>query len=107
MGSSKGLGLKGRDAKDLLPPEVARFLFARTDYKQAVEFDPVGTMAIPDLFDEYDRCFIAYTEGGQEDLARAFEMSQIGKLPKKEKTFLSRFRDIANLIQTGDLKKKF
>ncbi|MDP3733127.1 MAG: lysine--tRNA ligase, partial [Candidatus Daviesbacteria bacterium] len=52
MGSSKGLGLKARDTKDLLPSEVARFLFCRTDYKQAVEFDPIGTMAIPDLFDE-------------------------------------------------------
>src|SRR3989338_262657 len=103
MGSSKGLGLKARDTKDLLPPEVARFLFARTDYKQAVEFDPMGTMAIPDLFDEYDRCFMAFINGTDEDLARAFEMSQINELPKKEKTLLPRFRDIVNDIQMPNL----
>ncbi len=109
MASSKGLGLKGRDAKDLLPPELARFLFSRTDYRQAVEFDPVGTMAIPDLFDEYDRCYRAYIEGSDEDLTRIFEMSQIGDLPKKESTFLPRFRDVVNYLQQPgvDLTKKF
>lgn len=109
MASSKGLGLKGRDAKDLLPPGLARFLFARTDYKQAVEFDPVGTMAIPDLFDEYDRCYLAWINGSDETLSRTFEMSQIGELPKKETTFLPRFRDVVNYLQQPgvDLTKKF
>ncbi|MDO8573684.1 MAG: lysine--tRNA ligase [Candidatus Daviesbacteria bacterium] len=84
MASSKGLGLKARDFKQLLPPELARFLFSRTDYRQAVEFDPIGTMAIPDLFDEYDRCY-------------------------KEKTFLPRFRDIVNYVQMPnvDVLKKY
>lgn len=109
MASSKGLGLKARELTDLLPAEVGRFLFCRTDYKQAVEFDPIGTMAIPDLFDEYDRCFRAYIDSSDETLARTFEMSQIGELPKKEPTFLPRFRDVVNLMQqaTVDLQKKF
>lgn len=103
MASSKGLGLKGRDMKSLLPPEVARFLFARTDYRQAVEFDPMGTMAIPDLFDEYDRCYMAFIDGTDADLSRTFEMSQIKNLPSKEKTLLPRFRDIVNYIQMPDV----
>lgn len=109
MGSSTGLGLKARDAKDLLPPEMARFLFSRTDYKQAVEFDPMGTMAIPDLFDEYDRCHIAFVDGSDEDLARIFEMSQINSLPPKGKIILPRFRDIVNYIQMPniDVLKKY
>lgn len=109
MASSKGLGLKARDFRKLLPPELARFLFSRTDYRQAVEFDPIGTMAIPDLFDEYDRCYIAYLENSNEDLGRTFEMSQIGNLPLKEKTFLPRFRDIASYIQMPniDILEKF
>ncbi len=109
MSTSKGLGLKAREATDLLPEELIRFLFSRFDYNQQVNFDPLGTMAIPDLFDEYDKCFRAYTENGQEDLARAFEMSQIGKLPKEEKTYLPRFRDVVNLIQQPgvDLRNKF
>ncbi len=104
MASSKGLGLKARDVKLLLPPEVARFLFARTDYKKAVEFDPIGTMAIPDLFDEYDRCYRAYAKDSNEDLSRTFEMSQIDKLPPKAKTLLPRFRDVVNYIQMPNIE---
>ena len=100
MSSSKGLGLKARDLTGLLPAPVGRFLFTRTDYRQAIEFDPVGTMAIPDLFDEYDRCWAAYNEDGDENLARAFVLSQTGEVPKKQKgMFLPRFRDIASLAQ--------
>ncbi len=101
MASSKGLGLKARDLTKLLPTEVARFLFARTDYKQQSNFDPVETMAIPDLFDEYDRCYLAFINGDDEDFSRTFEISQIDELPKKEKLFLPRFRDVANYIQLG------
>lgn len=109
MASSKGLGLLARDLADLLPEEVGRFLFCRTDYKQAVEFDPMGTMAIPDLFDEYDRCFKAYIEGSDQTLSRTFEMSQIGKLPPKNQTLLPRFRDVVNFIQIPniDVYKKY
>ncbi len=109
MSSSKGLGLKGRDLFNLLPAEVARFLYCRSDYKQEVNFDPFGTMAIPDLFDEYDRSYLAYIENVDEDFSRAFELSHIGDLPKKEKTFLPRFRDVVNYIQqaTVDTKNKF
>ncbi len=109
MSSSKGLGLRARDLFELLPPEVARFLFARTDYRKEIDFDPDGTMAIPDLFDEYDRCFKAYTESSDENLSRAFEMSQIEGLPAKKQTFLSRFIDVVNYIQQAsiDIEKKF
>jgi lysyl-tRNA synthetase class 1 len=109
MSSSKGLGLKGRDLTKLLPPEVGRFLFTRTDYRQAIEFDPMGTMAIPDLFDEYDRCWQAYIDGSDEALARAFVLSQINDVPKKTPTFLPRFRDVANFAQLPnvDVVSKF
>lgn len=104
MSSSKGLGLKGRDLTSLLPADVGRFLFTRTDYKQAIEFDPMGTMAIPDLFDEYDRCWQAYNLGGDENLSRAFELSQTGELPeKKSNLYLPRFRDVANFTQLPNI----
>lgn len=105
MSSSKGLGLKARDLTSLLPAPVGRFLFTRTDYHQAIEFDPVGTMAIPDLFDEYDRCWQAYNDGGDEMQRRAFELSQIDALPTKQKNlFLPRFRDIANFTQLPNVE---
>jgi lysyl-tRNA synthetase, class I len=105
MSSSKGLGLKGRDLTSVLPAPVGRFLFTRTDYRQAIEFDPMGTMAIPDLFDEYDRCWQAYNEDGDENLSRAFVLSQINEVPEKVKgMFLSRFRDIANFAQLPNVE---
>ncbi|MBI3955709.1 lysine--tRNA ligase [Candidatus Gottesmanbacteria bacterium] len=110
MSSSKGLGLKARDITKLLPPEVGRFLFTRTDYRRAIEFDPVGTMAIPDLFDEYDRCWHAYNNGGNEELSHAFEYAQTGGIPTRQKgLFIPRFRDIANYTQLPnvDLWDKF
>lgn len=109
MASSKGLGLKARDLTELLPLELGRFLFCRADYKQQVNFDPNGTMAIPDLFDEYDRCFTEYVTNTNSDFARAFELSHIGELPQKEKILLPRFRDVANYIQqpSVDIHKKY
>ncbi len=104
MSSSKGLGLKGRDLTGVLPASVGRFLFTRTDYRQAIEFDPVGTMAIPDLFDEYDRCWQAYITDSDESLARAFVLSQVGDIPAKKGIFLPRFRDIANLAQLPNIE---
>lgn len=104
MSSSKGLGLRARDLTKLLPPEVGRFLFTRTDYHRAIEFDPVGTMAIPDLFDEYDRCWQAYNVEGDEELSHAFAYAQTGEIPARiPGLFIPRFRDIANYQQLPNI----
>lgn len=106
MSSSKGIGLKARELTGFLPPSVARFLFARTDYRQAYEISLEGTMAIPNLFDEYDKCYRAYVEDGDENLSRTFKMSQIVGLPPKENTFLPRFRDVVNYVQLPNVREK-
>jgi lysyl-tRNA synthetase, class I len=94
MSSSKGLGLRARDVVEILPPELVRFLFLRTDYKEQIEFNPDKTMVIPDLFDEYDKA--------QEEGSRSYVLSQITKVPEKEKeVFAPRFRDIANYLSQG------
>lgn len=110
MSTSKGIGIKAREADKLLPPQLIRFLFSRSDYNQQVNFDPSGTMAIPDLFDEYDRCFMAFLKKNDEFLARAFEMAQTTKEFNYESVeFLPRFIDIVNFIQIPnvDILKKF
>lgn len=99
MSSSKGVGLRARDLAGVLPPNIARFLFSRTDYRQTIEFDPSGTMAIPDLFDEYDRAWQAYIERPDESLSRTFEFSQVKERSEKKPIFLPRFRDVANYMQ--------
>ncbi|MCX6704939.1 MAG: lysine--tRNA ligase, partial [Candidatus Woesebacteria bacterium] len=101
MSSSKGLGLKARDWTSIVPASVGKFLFVRTDYTEALNFNPLATMVIPDLFDEYDRAWQSYIKGSDETLARIFELSQIDELPDKKKIFLPRFRDIANYLSQG------
>lgn len=111
MSSSKGLGSSAKEVSDIIPPYLTRFLFTRTDYKQAIEFEPIGTMAIPDLFDEYDRCWKEYNSSGEKDLSRAFELSQLDEIPeKKPSLFIPRFRDVVNYIQNTplqEIQKKF
>lgn len=110
MSSSKGLGTSAKEISQTMPPYLVRFLFARTDFRQAIEFDPAGTMVIPDLFDEYDKCWQAYNNSSDGVLSRIFEMSQLDKFPEKEKNlFLPRFRDVVNYIQMPnvDILKKY
>jgi lysyl-tRNA synthetase, class I len=100
MSSSKGLGLKAHDLVKILPPQLARFLFARNGIKSQTNFDPEGTDAIPVLFDDYQKAAEAYfknqkskisfdpelrTEGknqNEQDLARAFELSQMNEVQR-------------------------
>lgn len=104
MSSSKGVGSSAKEVSDVLSPYLLRFLFTRTDYNQAINFDPMGNLYIPDLFDEYDRCWQEYNQGGEENLVRAFELSQLSALPdKQEKLFIPRFRDIANFTQLPNI----
>jgi lysyl-tRNA synthetase class 1 len=99
MSSSKGLGLKAHDLVKILPAEVARFLFVSADIKSQSNFDPEGSMAIPDLFDEYDKAW--------EERSRSYVLSQITKVPEKEKGFFaSRFRDTANYLSQGLSEKE-
>ncbi len=99
MSSSKGIGTSAREFVNALPPSVGRFLFAERHYNQVIDFDP-QTMAIPDLFDEYDqgaRIFWKKLEGDQR-LGRSFELAQVEEtIP--EPHFLPRFRDVAVQMQ--------
>jgi lysyl-tRNA synthetase class 1 len=101
MSSSKGVGTSAREFTKLFPPAVGRFLFASRNYAQVIDFDP-STMAIPDLFDEYDQG--ARLAWGQEEgdlrLARAFTLAQSARV--QEPSFLPRFRDVALWMQYPD-----
>lgn len=102
MSSSKGVGTSAREFTHLFPSEIGRFLFASRHYNQVIDFDPYS-MAIPDLFDEYDQAARIYwkQEDGDKRQARAFEVSQLQS--QFDPYFLPRFRDIANWMQHPDL----
>ncbi|RJR28416.1 lysine--tRNA ligase [Candidatus Microgenomates bacterium] len=98
MSSSKGRGSSAAEVSQSMPPYLLRFLMTRTRIEQAIDFDPEGD-TIPDLFDEYDRCWYSYVSGNDQDLARVFELSQIDAVPEKEAVFLPRFRTVAQIVQ--------
>ncbi|MBE6515936.1 MAG: lysine--tRNA ligase [Methanocorpusculum parvum] len=68
MHSSKGVVLTIRDMLDIVPPEVLRFLIAKTKPDKTIAFDP--GMGLLRLIDEYDR---AERAGN----SREFELSKI------------------------------
>ena len=103
MASSKGLGLKARELADLLPYEIGRFLFIKTDYKKAVEFDPAYKNSIPALFDEYQKAAKEYFDEMDSDLARAFYYSQIEE-PKKPPEI--KFSTLAQWVQMPNMEDK-
>lgn len=101
MSSSKGLGLKAHDLIKILPPSLGRFLFIKSDIKSQSNFDPDGTSAIPVLFDEYQKAADAYFDKTNEDLARAFELSQVGEIQKPPKI---RFSVLAQWVQMPNME---
>lgn len=98
MSSSKGVGMSAKDFVQIMPPAVGRFLFTSRHFNQVIDFDPT-TLAIPDLFDEYDQGARIYwqQEEGDERLGRSFELAQISDMP--EPHFLPRFRDVVQWSQ--------
>lgn len=103
MSSSKGLGSSATDMLEILPPELLRFLMVRTKMTQAIEFDPNNPDTIPSLFDEYQEAATLFKEKNENDLARIFELSQIGdvKIPP-----VVRFRILAQWIQMPNMEEE-
>lgn len=111
MSSSKGIGTSAKEASQILPPEVFRFLLVRTHVETHLDFNPFGD-TIPNLFDDYDRCMNAYflkienklpkEKQGEvmEDFARIIELSEVRPHPKK-RILLPRFRTIVNLLKNN------
>ncbi len=100
MSSSKGLGVTAAQMAELLPANILKFLFTRTKYKRAIEFNPEGD-TIPLLYDEYDRCAADYLNppaGGDTDMARAFFFTETD-LEKDLPQYYLRFSKIANFLQ--------
>lgn len=103
MSSSKGLGLTGEELLEVLPPQIARFLMIKTEPNRAVEFNPKETEIIPKLYDEYQKAADAYFNKTDEDLARAFELSQVGEILKPPAI---RFSVLAQWVQMPNMQKK-
>jgi lysyl-tRNA synthetase class 1 len=104
MSSSKGVGVSAYEMLEILPPELTRFLMVRIKVNQQINFDPLEKETIPVLFDEYQKCADAYFNKTNEDLARIFELSQVGKEIKKPPKI--RFSVLAQWVQMPNMEEK-
>jgi lysyl-tRNA synthetase class 1 len=101
MSSSKGLGSSSSEMLEILPPELLRFLMVKTKINQAINFDPSGDI-IPKLFDDYQKAADAYYKKTDEDLARVFELSQVGGVKRPPSV---RFSILAHWVQMPNMEK--
>jgi len=99
MSSSKGVGLTGEELLEVLTPQAARFLMLRTRPEQAVEFDPRSHDIIPRIYDDYQKGSKA---GVDDDLRRAFDLSQVGEEDVPE----VRFSTLAQWVQMPNMEEE-
>jgi len=99
MSSSKGQGATAYEMAEFLPVNLLRFLFTRTKYKKAIDFNPEGD-TIPLLYDEFDRCLLEFNLNPKSDFGRAFYFSEIDpSFSSRGLKYLLRFSKIAYMLQ--------
>lgn len=104
MSSSKGVGTSAFEMLEILPPELIRFLMVRIKVNQQINFDPSEKDTIPNLFDDYQKCADAYYNKVNDDLARIFELSQVGKEIKKPPKI--RFSVLSQWVQMPNMEEE-
>ena len=102
MSTSKGVGASAEDLVAVYPGELVRFLMLRTPPKRHIEFDPSG-MALPRLFDEYDRCADDFMREPASDAARTWKLSQLSSDPEAL-AFRVRFSLLASWLQIPSIE---
>ncbi len=103
MASSKGVGITAEELLEVIPPQVARFLMIKTKPNQAVEFSIKKEDLFPKLYDEYQKAASAYFSKKNDDNARAFELSKVGKVEKPPSI---RFSVLSNWVQMPNMEDK-
>jgi len=68
MSSSSGLTIGPMEALDLVPPEILRYVIARSKVNRHIDFDTGG--ALFETADEYERLVANPPSGSQEDLSK-------------------------------------
>lgn len=102
MSTSKGAGISVGELLEILPPELVRFLIVKTKLNQAINFDSGGN-TIPDLFDDYQIAAIYHKNKKNEEQARIFELSQVGKLRYPPEL---RFQVLTQWVQMPNMDEK-
>ncbi len=97
MHSSTGNVISASEMVKSAPPEILRFLIARSQPSRHIEFDPgLGLLNLVDEYERYRNVFYGIEEAAGEDDARTYELSRV--MEEKPDTFVS-FRHLITLVQ--------
>ena len=97
MHSSTGNVIPASEMVESAPPEILRFLFARSQPWRHLDFDPgLGLLNLVDEYEKYRNVYYGLEESQEEDASRIYELSRIRE--EKPGDFVS-FRHLITLVQ--------
>ena len=100
MHSSTGLAISADEMLRMAPPEVIRWLIMQPQPNRHVDFDPgLGLLNSVDKYDRIEKDY--YGKNLEENSARAFELSQIGKRTENKEQIIP-YRHLVTLTQSKD-----
>ncbi len=103
MSSSRAIAVSAQDMLSITPPEVMKFLVAKSEPKKHIDFHP--GLPLLDLVDEYDRYERVYygleSMGGKDvrDQKRIYELSSIRDRKPNGELFQVPLRHLVTLVQ--------
>lgn len=103
MSSSKGRGSSAKEMSELFPPAVFRLVLLGKDITQQIDIDPGGD-SVPRTFDWYDDLAEGVRQGGDDDFARLYMLSQLPEHQAGVGTpWQLRFSQVAFMVQMPHL----
>lgn len=103
MSSSKGRGSSAQEMSELFPPAVFRLVLLGKDINQQIDIDPGGD-SVPRTFDWYDDLAEGVRQGGDDDFARLYMLTQLPENQAAVGTpWQLRFSQVAFMVQMPHL----
>lgn len=101
MSSSKGIAVSAVEMLKMTPPEVLRYLIARTKPFRHIDFDP--GLGILNLVDDYEKAEKAYfgleSVEDEEEIKRSYELAQVKPSRIPGRPIAVPYRHLVTLVQ--------
>ena len=98
MHSSTGVAIPASEMLKFAPPQILRFLIARTNPSRHIDFDPkAGLLNLIDEYEKYERAYFGLDTVSDEDFRSVVELSAVK--PDLEEPDGISFRHLTTLVQ--------
>lgn len=101
MSSSKGIAISAVEMLKMTPPEVLRYLVARTKPFRHIDFDPgLGLLNLVDDYEKAERVYFGMESvEDAEDIRRAYELSLVNPSKRPKHPIPVPYRHLVTLVQ--------